>query len=173
VTSTVRTLHIRALSARSRRGTIIGGNLRVPCTLGRAGRIWRKREGDGATPRGLWPLRHVLMRPGIRVQSRLTRKIIRPADGWCDDPVDRNYNRWVKLPYPASHEAMWRDDELYDVVVLLGYNDFPRRRGLGSAVFLHLADPQDRPTAGCIGVSRKDMMKVLALCGPKTRMKVW
>ena len=98
------------------------------------------------------------MRPGVRMrQPRCRAGSSRPDDGWCDDPGDRNYNRPVRLPYPASHEAMWRDDHLYDVVVVLGHNDGPRRRGVGSAIFFHLADPRRRPTAGCIAVSRKDM----------------
>ena len=95
------------------------------------------------------------------------------ADGWCDEPRDRNYNRFVQLPYPASHEELWRADNLYDVVVILGHNERPRVAGLGSAVFFHLADPTGGPTAGCIAVSAGDMRKVLALCGPKTRIKVW
>jgi L,D-peptidoglycan transpeptidase YkuD (ErfK/YbiS/YcfS/YnhG family) len=173
MTSTVRTLHVRALSAGARTGVLIAGNLRVPCTLGRSGRRWLKREGDGATPRGTWPLRQVLVRPGIRVRSRLFPEVIHRNDGWCDDPSDRNYNRRVKLPYPTVHESLWRDDHLYDVIVPLGFNDFPRRRGRGSAIFFHLSDPLGRPTAGCIAVSREDMTKVLALCGPQTRMKVW
>jgi L,D-peptidoglycan transpeptidase YkuD (ErfK/YbiS/YcfS/YnhG family) len=94
-------------------------------------------------------------------------------DGWCDAAADRNYNRFVKLPYPASHEELWRKDHLYDVVVILGHNDRPRVAGLGSAVFFHLADSQGGPTAGCIAVSAKDMRKVLALCGRKTKIKVW
>jgi L,D-peptidoglycan transpeptidase YkuD (ErfK/YbiS/YcfS/YnhG family) len=118
-------------------------------------------------------MRRALIRPGVRQPSRLPWRFTRPADGWCDDPFDRNYNRPVRLPYPASAEAVWRDDELYDLLVVLGYNDSPRRREAGSAIFFHLADPGGRPTRGCIAVSRRDMMKVLALCGPKTRIKVW
>jgi L,D-peptidoglycan transpeptidase YkuD (ErfK/YbiS/YcfS/YnhG family) len=118
-------------------------------------------------------MRLALIKPGVRLGSLLQRKIIRRDAGWCDDPGDPNYNRPVKLPYGASHERLWRDDELYDVFVVLGYNDRPRKRGLGSAIFFHLADPDGRPTAGCIAVSRKDMAKILPLCGPRTKMKVW
>ena len=154
---------------------MIAGNLRVPCKLGRTGRRALKREGDGATPMGEWPLRQVLARRdacgGLR--TGLTLRFIAPDDGWCDDPGDRNYNRAVKLPYGASHEEMWRKDHLYDVVVILGHNDRPRMKGGGSAVFFHLADPGGGPTAGCIAVSLKDMRKVLALCGPGTRIRVW
>jgi L,D-peptidoglycan transpeptidase YkuD (ErfK/YbiS/YcfS/YnhG family) len=68
---------------------------------------------------------------------------------------------------------MWRRDHLYDVVVILGHNDRPRIKGAGSAVFFHVADDKGGPTAGCIAVSMMDMRKVLALCGRKTRIKVW
>lgn len=168
-------LHVMSLSPSAQDGMLIAGNLRVPCKLGRSGRRWLKREGDGATPRGVWPMRRVLARReacgGLR--TALPLRFMAPDDGWCDAPDDRNYNRFVKLPYGASHEELWRKDHLYDVVVVLGHNDEPRIKGLGSAVFFHLSDPKGGPTAGCIAVKAEDMRKVLALCGPKTKIKVW
>lgn len=94
-------------------------------------------------------------------------------DGWCDEAGDRNYNRPVRLPYPASHEAMRRTDNLYDVVVVLSHNQRPRSQGRGSAIFLHLADPEGKPTAGCVALSRRDMETVLGFCGKFTRLVVW
>lgn len=168
-------IHVMSLSAAAEDGFLVAGNLRVPCKLGRSGRRWLKREGDGATPRGVWPMRRVLARRessgGLR--TGLPLRFMAADDGWCDAPRDRNYNRFVKLPYPASHEELWRKDHLYDVVVILGHNERPRIRGFGSAVFFHLADPDGGPTAGCIAVSAEDMRKVLPLCGPNTRIKVW
>lgn len=163
------------LTPASQDGILVAGNLRIPCKLGRSGRRWLKREGDGATPRGVWPMRRVLARRdnswGLR--SGLPLRYMASDDGWCDAAEDRNYNRLVKLPYPASHEELWRQDHLYDVVVILGHNELPRIRGLGSAVFFHLADPAGGPTAGCIAITAQDMRKVLPLCGPNTRIKVW
>jgi L,D-peptidoglycan transpeptidase YkuD (ErfK/YbiS/YcfS/YnhG family) len=119
-------------------------------------------------------LRKVLFRPGpmTRPRTRLPVGAIGPRDGWCDAPEDRNYNRRVGLPYPASHESLWRDDHLYDLVVILSHNERPRRRYLGSAVFLHIADPQRKPTAGCVAVSPSGMRRLLALCGPDTRLVI-
>jgi L,D-peptidoglycan transpeptidase YkuD (ErfK/YbiS/YcfS/YnhG family) len=97
---------------------------------------------------------------------------IRPGDGWCDAPADRNYNRPVKLPYPASHERLWRDDALYDLVVVLGYNDRPRSLGRGSAIFMHLARKNYLPTAGCIALSRADMLKLLVRLKPRDRIVI-
>lgn len=175
MTRSLTSIHVRARSAAAQDGVLIAGNLRVPCKLGRSGRRWLKREGDGSTPSGIWPMRQVLARRGSWpwLRTGLPFRFIAPDDGWCDDPDDRNYNRAVKLPYPASHEELWRKDHLYDVVVILGHNDRPRIRGAGSAVFFHLADPAGGPTAGCIAVAAADMRKVLALCGARTKIRVW
>jgi L,D-peptidoglycan transpeptidase YkuD (ErfK/YbiS/YcfS/YnhG family) len=97
---------------------------------------------------------------------------IEPRDGWCDWPDDRCYNRPVTLPYRARAEAMWRADHLYDIVVVLGHNDDPTVAGRGSAVFFHLAGEDLAPTAGCVAVRKPDMLRLLRLCGPATRLAV-
>ena len=123
-----------------------------------------KREGDGATPVGRFALREVfyrrdrLVRP--RTRSRSPRSI--GMDGWCDAPADRNYNRPVRHPYPASAEHLWRQDRLYDVIVVLGYNETPRVRGRGSAIFMHVARPGMKPTEGCIALSREHLLRLIA-----------
>ncbi len=83
------------------------------------------------------------------------------ADGWCDDPRDRNYNRYVRHPYPASAERMWREDNLYDVVVVLSHNDRPRVRGRGSAVFMHVARTGMTPTEGCVALRLPHLLRLL------------
>ncbi len=143
------------------------GPLRLACALGRSGCRATKREGDGATPMGRWRLVEVLYRPDRvrRPSTRLPLRPIHPTDGWCDAPVDRNYNRGVRLPYPASTERLWREDELYDIVVVLDHNLRPRVRGHGSAIFMHVARPGYRPTEGCIALSAPDLRRVLARVG--------
>lgn len=88
--------------------------------------------------------------------------LLAPQDGWCDDPWDAAYNHLVHLPYPARHEALWRDDAAYDLIGVLGWNDAPVKRGLGSAIFLHLARPDYALTEGCIVLARADLVAVLA-----------
>ena len=85
---------------------------------------------------------------------------------------DRNYNRLVKHPYPVSAEVMWRDDSLYDVVLVLGYNRLPRVRGRGSAIFMHLARPGYAPTAGCVALSARNMRIVLERLAPGATVRV-
>lgn len=139
---------------------------KLACALGKGGLkpAADKREGDGATPIGAWPLRRVLYRPDREPppKTSLPATAIAPDDGWCDAPGDPCYNRPVKLPYAASAERLWRDDGLYDLVVVLGHNDDPVVPGLGSAIFLHLAQPNHAPTEGCVALSRADMAAFLA-----------
>ncbi len=114
--------------------------------LGRGGVRAGKQEGDGATPAGLLPLRRVLYRAdrGPIPRAAVPREPIGPADGWCDDPADADYNRPVRLPHPARCEALWRADALYDLLAVLGWNDAPVEPGRGSAIFLHVARPISR-----------------------------
>jgi L,D-peptidoglycan transpeptidase YkuD (ErfK/YbiS/YcfS/YnhG family) len=144
------------------------------CALGRSGIARSKREGDGATPAGLWPLSHVLYRPDRLAppQTALPVFSLTPDDGWCDDPADPAYNRPVKLPYASRAEAMWRGDGLYDIVVVLGYNLDPVVPGHGSAIFLHLARPDYAPTEGCVAVNRADMFDILRHSGPNSAMLI-
>lgn len=145
------------------------------CALGRAGVGAEKREGDGVTPAGRFALRRVLYRPDRLARPPVTAlpvSPLRPDDGWCDDPRDLQYNRQIKLPYAANHETLWRDDGLYDVVVVLGHNDDPPQPGRGSAIFLHVVRPDYGPTEGCVAIALDDLLAVLAVCGPDDYISV-
>lgn len=141
--------------------------------VGRAGIGEKRAEGDGISPIGCWPIRRVFYRAD-RLDAPPTAVFpcqpIQPEDGWCDAPEDPAYNRLVRLPHPTSHEEMWREDHLYDIVVVLGQNDDPVVPGRGSAIFLHLARDGYAPTAGCAALSRADLLAFLALAGPDTRL---
>jgi L,D-peptidoglycan transpeptidase YkuD (ErfK/YbiS/YcfS/YnhG family) len=132
--------------------------------IGRNGISNEKREGDGATPAGLLPLRQVLYRPDrlARPQSRLLTAALAENDGWCDDAAHPAYNRLIALPHPARHEALWRDDALYDLIGVLGWNDSVIVPGRGSAIFLHVATPDYAATEGCIALALPDLLRLLA-----------
>ena len=150
-----------------RSGYLAWGGERVRCALGRSGIVSDKREGDGGTPTGILPLRRVLYRAD-RLDAPATPLQIAPLadhDGWCDDPADGAYNQHVALPYPASCEALWRDDHLYDVIVVLGHNDDPVVAGRGSAIFLHVASAEFGPTEGCIALTLADLRQLLGSIG--------
>jgi L,D-peptidoglycan transpeptidase YkuD (ErfK/YbiS/YcfS/YnhG family) len=97
---------------------------------------------------------------------------ITPEDGWCDAPADPNYNRPVSHPYPASAERMWREDEIYDLVAVLGHNDDPVVPDLGSAIFLHLARPDYAPTEGCVALARPHLEALLAQARPGDAVEI-
>ena len=133
-----------------------------------------KREGDGATPAGRFPLRRVLYRPDrlSAPTTPLPATPLTPDDGWCDDPADPQYNRPVQLPYAGRHEELWRADALYDVIVVVGHNDAPVISGMGSAIFMHLAAADYRPTQGCVALARHDLLNILAGAGPDTVLEI-
>jgi len=167
-------LQVRARPGKYHNAVLKIGTRLFPCALGRSGMAASKREGDGATPVGCWPLRYVLYRADriARPRTSLPLKIIGRYDGWCDDAGDRNYNRPVRLPYLASTETLWREDPLYDLIVVLGHNDIPRARGRGSAIFMHLEKENLAPTQGCIALSQHDLLQVLQYCGPASLLVV-
>lgn len=148
----------------------------VRCALGKTGVIAAadKREGDRKSPLGAWPVRRACWRADRleRPQTALVLDAIASDDGWCDAPGDPAYNRPVRLPYPASCEALAREDELYDIVVVLGHNDDPPEPGLGSAIFLHCARPDFPPTQGCVALARGDLLDVLASVQPGDRLEI-
>jgi len=152
------------------------GECEVRCAIGKGGIVAArdKREGDGATPAGTWPLRRVLYRPDRVVAPLCALKLnaIDPDDGWCDDPEHDDYNRMIVRPHPARHERLWRDDGLYDVVIPLGYNDSPPVSGRGSAIFLHVARPDYAPTEGCVALELGALLAFLADCGASSAVTV-
>ena len=155
-------------------GTLEWRGRRLRCALGRGGVTDVKREGDGATPTGCFALRRVYYRPdrGAPPATALPVSATDPADAWCDDPADAAYNTLVRGAHAAGAETLWRDDALYDVVVVLGHNDDPVAPGAGSAIFLHVARPDFGPTEGCVAVRREDLLEILAACDETTRLCV-
>jgi L,D-peptidoglycan transpeptidase YkuD (ErfK/YbiS/YcfS/YnhG family) len=165
---------VRGLSRAATQGKLHLGHLRFPCAIGRGGRRPKSGEGDGITPLGQWAIRQIFYRPDriTRPRTALPLFPLSPETGWCDEPGDPNYNRIVRLPYPAGHEKLWRSDRLYDLVAVLGYNDWPRARGRGSAIFLHLARSNYSPTEGCVALSRPHMLMLLERLTPGSRILI-
>jgi L,D-peptidoglycan transpeptidase YkuD (ErfK/YbiS/YcfS/YnhG family) len=165
---------IRHAAFNAHRAVAQVGHLSLNCSIGPAGIRTLKREGDGATPAGVWPLRHVLYRPDrmLRPRTALPVHAISPDDGWCDDPRSAQYNKPVRLPCRFSHERLWRDDHLYDLILVMGHNDDPPVRGRGSAVFIHLRAADGGPTQGCIAFAKRDLLYLLSLVDQHTTVLI-
>jgi L,D-peptidoglycan transpeptidase YkuD (ErfK/YbiS/YcfS/YnhG family) len=147
---------------------------RLRCAVGRGGIVHDKREGDGASPAGVFAMRGVLFRRDRlgALATALPVQALEPEDGWCDDPADPAYNKRVRLPYPARCEPLWRTDLVYDIIVPLGYNDDPVIRGAGSAIFLHVARHDFAATAGCVALALGDLRCVLEAARPGARVRI-
>ena len=143
-------------------------NFHATCCIGLNGLTLNKIEGDNCTPIGTWPFRRVFYRADKQDTplTKLPLTKITKQMGWCDDPKDDdNYNKLVELPYLYSHEKLWRNDDLYDIIIELGYNDKPPIKGRGSAIFMHLMAKDGSPTAGCISVRKDDLLNLVSLVG--------
>ncbi|MDP2855844.1 MAG: L,D-transpeptidase family protein [bacterium] len=142
------------------------------CVLGKNGVTDDKREGDGKTPIGCFPLRQVFYRADKieKPQTKLPIDEIKKDDGWCDDSRLPEYNQKVKLPFDGSHEKLWRDDNLYDIICVIGYNDDPIIPEKGSAIFIHIARPAFTPTAGCVVFRKEDLLEILKDCDSSTKI---
>jgi len=161
-------------------GTLALGGRTYPCALGKQGITRSKTEGDMKTPKGIFPLRTVFYRYdrlSKPIYSRVPMMALLQEDGWCDDPQDRAYNTAVMLPYHASAERLWREDNVYDVIIVLGHNDDPVETGRGSAIFLHVARENSREqkleaTKGCIALKKQDLLEILQVLSPDTTLRV-
>ena len=166
------------ISAKTRR--LSCGGLNLPCRIGKAGAVplAQGREGDAMTPLGEYHLRFGFYRADrlpapnlVWPNADLTFRALREDDGWCDAPDDPAYNRFIRLPYTAngkeiSHERLWREDGAYDIILVMSHNDSPPVSNRGSAVFIHIAQPDDRDTLGCVALAPEAMVKLL----PKLKM---
>ncbi len=146
---------------------------RLVCATGRGGIRAGKREGDGATPAGVFALRALFWRPdrGLRPRTRLPATMIGPRMGWSDDPADPRYNRLVRLGRGFGAERMRRADRLYDLAVVTSHNE-AGAPGLGSAVFVHLWRGPRKPTAGCVAFAPRDLRWILARWRPGGRLVI-
>ena len=154
--------------------TVECGTKTYRAVIGKSGLTDNKIEGDGATPRGVFPLRHVYFRADriAPPKTGLPLIAITRNDGWCDDANHPAYNTPVQLPFTASHEAMWRGDHVYDIVLVLGYNDAPIIQGKGSAIFMHLAQPDWSRTEGCVAVDESSLREILAQLTHHSRIHI-
>jgi L,D-peptidoglycan transpeptidase YkuD (ErfK/YbiS/YcfS/YnhG family) len=155
-------LRVRPVAGDRARGWLTAGALCIPCALGPAGIVRRKREGDEATPAGRYPLLWGYFRPDRPrpAVGGVPLVAMRRDQGWCEEPASPRYNRPVPLPARDCTDRMWRDDHLYDLVFVLDYNFSKQRKGAGSAIFFHIARPGLTPTAGCVAIRAADMRRL-------------
>jgi L,D-peptidoglycan transpeptidase YkuD (ErfK/YbiS/YcfS/YnhG family) len=170
----LRLIRVRTGAVSRTRGWLLAGPWQIRVAIGRAGIRVNKREGDGATPRGvfrlvrLWWRRDRWPRPG----SALPTLAIAADDAWCEDPKDRRYNRPIKIRPGSAGDPLRRADALYDFIIEIDHNTRPSIPGRGSAVFVHVARDNFAPTAGCVTLEAKALLQLLRRVGLKTRIEI-
>ena len=167
-------IRVHASAGNPCRGWLTADGWTIPVALGRGGIKANKREGDGGTPRGVFLPRRLWWRADryVRPRTFLPVRAIRAEDAWCEDTADRHYNQPIRLERGAAGDRLKRDDHLYDFIVEIDHNTRPRVAGRGSAVFLHLARENFSPTAGCVSMTRSNLLRLLRRMGPQTRIVI-
>jgi len=144
------------------------------CSFGKNGFTKNKKEGDLKTPLGRYKIIECYYRPD-RVKKPITKircvKIAKTM-GWCDDPKSEKYNRLIKLPFKFSHEKLTRKDNCYDIFIVINYNTKPIKKNLGSAIFIHISRPKYKPTNGCIGLKKSDLLLLLKDIKKNTKIQI-
>ncbi len=148
---------------------------RIKCALGKRGIGTKKKEGDLITPKGLYKIRFILYRKD-RVKNLKTKKkklIIKKNMGWCNDPNSKSYNKLIKLPFKFNYEKLFRNDRIYDIVLVLEYNMSPIKKNKGSAIFIHIAKENFKSTEGCVAIKKTQLKKLVSEIKSNTKVKIF
>ena len=154
--------------------TLIVGEFKFKCSIGKKGLIRKKVEGDKKTPVGIFELGDVYYRKDkIKLPKIKIRSIeIKPQMGWSDDiKFPKKYNKLIKINQNIHHEKLYRTDRKYDLLIPIKYNSKKVILGKGSCIFLHLTRNY-KPTAGCIALKKKDFIIMLKLLTKKSKIKI-
>jgi L,D-peptidoglycan transpeptidase YkuD (ErfK/YbiS/YcfS/YnhG family) len=149
-------------------------NLKFKCSLGKAGIGEKRKEGDYITPRGKYKIVTIYYRSDRikKISSKLKLIKIKKNMGWCDDPKSKKYNQLVKLPSKYGHEKLYRKDNIYNLILALNYNMKPTIKNKGSAIFIHIANKNYNSTAGCIGLKKSHLLKLVKKIKKNTKVLI-
>ena len=147
---------------------------KLKCSIGKSGITNSKKEGDLATPKGIFKLGLLYYRKDRNksLKSKLKKRTIKKHMGWCDDIKSKKYNQEIHFPFKYGAEKLYRKDKFYDIFVNIKYNHSPIVKGKGSAIFLHLTNKKYKATKGCIAIVKKDFLKILPLINSNTKILI-
>ena len=149
-------------------------DLKFKCAIGKAGIRKKKKEGDNITPKGIYKIIKIYYRDDRikKISSKFKLIKITKKMGWCDDPKSKKYNQLIKLPNKYSHEKLYKKNNTYDLLLVLDYNMKPIVKNKGSAIFIHVAKRNYKPTAGCIALKKKDLLKLSKIIKLSTKILI-
>jgi hypothetical protein len=139
-------------------------HIKFKCALGKSGIGKKKIEGDNITPKGTFKIIKIYYRKDkiTKINSAFKLIEIKKNMGWCDDPKSKKYNQLIKLPSKYRHEKLFRNDRIYDLILVLDYNTNPVIKNKGSAIFIHIAKNNYCKTKGCIALKREDLIEIVS-----------
>jgi L,D-peptidoglycan transpeptidase YkuD (ErfK/YbiS/YcfS/YnhG family) len=141
----------------------------IPVVIGKKGVTARKREGDGKTPLGIFPLG-----PLFGFNQPINRKfpylLLKDSTVCVDDIHSRYYNRIVNRRLISdidwhSSEKM-RSISLYRFGAVIQFNK-RQKPNAGSCIFLHIQNNSNEGTAGCVAMSPENLKKILLWLDPE------
>jgi L,D-peptidoglycan transpeptidase YkuD (ErfK/YbiS/YcfS/YnhG family) len=149
-------------------------NFKFRCALGKNGIKKKIKEGDNITPIGIFKITKIYYRYDKvkKIKTPIKKIKIKKNMGWCDDPKSNFYNQQIKLPNKFKYEKLYRNDRIYDLLAVLNYNTNPVIKNKGSAIFIHVAKNNYKPTAGCVALKKGDLIKLLKIIKRNTKIKI-
>ena len=149
-------------------------NLKYRCALGKAGIKKKEKEGDNVTPKGIFKIIKMYYRPDKikNIKTNIKKIKIKKNIGWCNDSKSHLYNQQIKLPTKFSYEKLFRNDNLYDIILVLNYNIDPTIKNKGSAIFMHIAKNSYKKTKGCIALKKKHLIELISKIKKNTKIKI-
>ena len=153
--------------------TLLLGEFKFKCSIGKNGSTSDKIEGDKKTPKGIYSLGPLFYRKDKfkNPETKIKKISIKKDMGWCDDINSKNYNKLIKVDKKTRHEKLFRKNIIYDLLIPINYNINKPIRKKGSAIFIHLTTNYKK-TLGCIALKKSDFLTMLKLINKKTKIKI-
>ena len=147
---------------------------KLKCSIGKSGIRHFKKEGDLATPKGVFKLGLLYYRKDRNksLKSKINKRVIKKNMGWCNDSRSKKYNQEIYFPFKYGAEKIYRKDKIYDIFINIKYNHSPIVKGKGSAIFLHLTNKKYKPTKGCIAILKNDFLNILPFINKNTKISI-
>ncbi len=150
---------------------IIFERKKIRCLIGKNGIGRKNREGDLKTPKGVYRIRRIYYRKDkfLNLKSGIPIFKLKRNDKWCVDPKSKRYNSYFRKNINCRYESLFRDDEVYDLILVLDYNLNKVKKFKGSAIFLHCIGNK-KFTEGCVSLKKDSLRKIIKKLSPRSKV---
>jgi len=130
-----------------------------------------KREGDGRSPAGMFPLISTFGIGSMQDAVKLPYIKLDEFTECVDDTRSSFYNQIVNRMQVGnfdwkSSEKMFTVRPQYELGVFVAYNSYPAIRGNGSCIFLHIWKDATTATSGCTAMAREELERIVKWLDP-------